>query len=317
VPFLVRSPASDRLFVLFIGAGASGDHGRLVDASGTILWEGDGFTALPGAVWSPDGQTVAAAAQGGQWRIVTIRGAVAEARLARLPGSAGPDSAPPSDRPGPLDLVPRTVPLGFSADGRWIYGAAISPQLATITSEFRVSTFGDRAETVTSFGVGRPDGLAPLPGTIGSRIVDPSSGRVADWRTNSDFAGGPPTIQVRDPDGGFAFIVDAGSPLGSAWGADGALYVLTADTILFPERTSLVRVGPDGGVGDPIFETGPVGGAALLGVWNGFAALGVTVGRPSSASQLVLVDLADPTRTAAIRLPAEDDGSIIAADLVP
>jgi hypothetical protein len=317
VPFLARSPASDRLFVLSIGTGDAGDHGRLVDASGTILWEDDGFTALPGAVWSPDGQTVVAATPGRQWWIVTIRGGVPTARLANLPGSDGSDTAAASDLPGPLDLVPRTVPLGFSRDGQWIYGAAISPQLATLMSEFRISTFGDRAETVTSFRVGRPDGLATRPGTIGARIVDPSTGRIADWRTNSDFAGGPPTIQVRDADGAFAFVVDTDSPLGSAWGADGSLYVLTADTILFPERTALVRVAQDGAVGDPIFETGPVGGAALVGVWNGFAALGVTVGRPSPASQLVLVDLADPTKTAAIQLPADDGGSFIAADLAP
>jgi hypothetical protein len=317
VPVVVRSPASDRLFVLSIGTADAGDHGRLVDAGGTILWEGDGFTALPGAVWSPDGQTLVAATQGGQWRVVTIHGAAAQARFANLSGGNGPDAAAPSDRPGPLDLVPRTVPLGFSRDGQWIYGAAISPQLATIISEFRISTVGDRAETVTSFRVGRPDGLLPRPGTIGGRIVDPSTGRIADWRTNSDVAGGPPTIQVRDADGTFAFIVDTESPLGSAWGADGGLYVLTADTILFPERTTLVRVGRDGAVGDPIFETGPVGGAALVGVTNGFAAIGVTVGRPSNASQLVLVDVADPARTAAIGLPADDGGSFIAADLEP
>jgi hypothetical protein len=60
-----------------------------------------------------------------------------------------------------------------------------------------------------------------------------------------------------------------------------------------------------------------VAGSSLLGVWHGFAAIGVTVARPSSASQLVLVDLADPTLTAAITLPAADGGTFIAADLAP
>jgi hypothetical protein len=314
----VRSPASDRLFVLSNGTGgAAAGHGRLIDTSGTILWERDGLVALPGAVWSPDGTVVVATAQGGQWWIVTIRDGVASGRLVDLSTRAVPGAALPSDQPSPQALVPRTLPLGFSADGRWIYGAFISPQLATITTGFRVSTSGDQTEPVTSFGVGRPDGLAPLPGTIGGRIVDPSSGRIADWRANSDFTGGPPTIEVRDADGAFAFGVDAGTPLGSAWDVDGGLYVLTADTLLFPDLTSLVHVGRDGSLDRPIFETGPVAGSSLLGVWHGFAAIGVTVARPSSASQLVLVDLADPTLTAAITLPAADGGTFIAADLAP
>jgi hypothetical protein len=209
------------------------------------------------------------------------------------------------------------VPLGFSTDGQWIYGAVISPQLAMISSEFRVSLARNRAQPVTSFGVGRPDGLAQGPGTLGDRIVDPTSGRTADWRTNSDFTGGPPTIEVRNADGTFAFVLDEGTPLGSAWDIDGGLYVLIADNLAFPDAISLVRVDQVGAVGNPIFETGPVGGAALIGVWNGFAALGLTVARPSSAAQLVLVDLAGPGRTAAIQLPAQDSGSFIAATLWP
>jgi hypothetical protein len=186
-----------------------------------------------------------------------------------------------------------------------------------ISSEFRVSAARHWAQPVTSFGVGRPDGLAQAQGTLGDRIVDPTSGRTADWRTNSDFAGGPPTIEVRNADGTFAFALDAGTPLGSAWDLDGGLYVLLADNIAFPEMTSLVRVDQGGAVGSPIFETGAVGGAALIGVWNGFAALGLTVTRPASATQLVLVDLANPGTTAAIQLPAQDSGSFIAATLSP
>ena len=313
----ILAPTSDRLLVLSTGDPATGgDRGRLVDASGTILWEGDGLTALSGAVWSPDGQTVVAAASGRQWRIVRIDGATAVARTVVVTGDVIPGSSPsaPAIPPGP---VSRTVPLGFSTDGQWIYGAVISPQLAMISSEFRVSVARNRAQPVTSFGVGRPDGLAQGPGTLGDRIVDPTSGRTADWRTNSDFTGGPPTIEVRNADGTFAFVLDEGTPLGSAWNIDGGLYVLLADNLAFPDAISLVRVDQAGAVGSPIFETGPVGGAALIGVWNGFAALGLTVARPSSAAQLVLVDLAVPGRTAAIQLPRQDSGSFIAATLWP
>lgn len=316
--FPVRSPGSRRLLVLSgTGAGASGgDHGRLVDASGTVLWEGDGLTALSGAVWSRDGLTVVAAAQGGTWRILSVRGTTATSRLVRLPRPVGARAGTSTPAPGSADLVPRTVPLGFSADGRWIYGAYISPQLATLTTGFRVSASGNRAETVTTFGVGRPEGLLPEPGTLGGRIIDPVAGRIADWRSNTDLTGGPPTIEVRKPDGGFAFTLGTGTPLGSAWDANGGLYVLTADAILFPNRTTLVRVDGDGSIGPPLLETGPVGGVALLGVADGFAALAVTVGRPTSAAQLVLVDLADSSQVAAIRLPADDTSALVAADLM-
>ena len=315
----VLSPTSDRIFILSTGDDPSaGDRGRLVDSSGTVLWEGDGLIALSGVVWSADGRVVVAAAMDRTWRVITIAGASsASARTVTLPADAFPGSASGADQASPPAVAPRTVPLGFSPDGRWIYGAVISPQLASLSAEFRVARAGDRTELVKSFNVGRPDGLAPVPGTLGGRIVDPMSGSIADWRTNSDFTGGPATIEVRNPDGTFAFVVDAGTPLGSAWDADGGLYVLVADTAVFPDTTSLVRVGAAGAVGRPIFETGPVAGTNLVGVQSGFAVLGVVVGRPVSATQLVLVDLSDPARSAAVLLAAEADGEFITASLLP
>ena len=315
----VLSPTSDRLFILSTGDDPSvGDRGRLVDSSGTVLWEGDGLIALSGVVWSADGRVVVAAAIDRTWRVITIDGAgSASATTVTLPPDAFPGSASRADQSSPPAVAPRTVPLGFSPDGRWIYGAVISPQLASLSAEFRVATAGDRTELVKSFNVGRPDGLAPVPGTLGGRIVDPMSGSIADWRTNSDFTGGPETIEVRNPDGTFAFVVDAGTPLGSAWDADGGLYVLVADTAVFPDMTSLARVGAAGAVGRPIFQTGPVAGTNLVGVQSGFAVLGVVVGRPVSATQLVLVDLSDPGRSAAVRLTAAADGEFITASLLP
>ncbi|HEY8636081.1 MAG TPA: hypothetical protein VIL81_02365 [Candidatus Limnocylindrales bacterium] len=315
----VLSPTSDRLFILSTGDDPSaGDRGRLVDSSGTVLWEGDGLIALSGVVWSADGRVVVAAAIDRTWRVITIDGASsATARTVTLPADAFPGSASRADQASPPAVAPRTVPLGFSPDGRWIYGAVISPQLASLSAEFRVATAGDRTELVKSFNVGRPDGLAPVPGTLGGRIVDPMSGSIADWRTNSDFTGGPASIEVRNADGTFAFVVHAGTPLGSAWDADGGLYVLVADTAVFPDMTSLVRVGAAGAVGRPIFQTGPVAGTNLVGVQSGFAVLGVVVGRPVSATQLVLVDLSDPGRSAAVRLTAAADGEFITASLLP
>ena len=319
--FPILAPASDRLLMLsIVGSEPPGDHGRLVDASGTVLWKGDGLTALSGAVWSPDGRLVVAAGTGGTWRLIIIdpSGGTARARVVTLPAASIPIPSP-NDRVGPIVVTPRTLPLGFSADGRWVYGGVVSPQLATITAVFRVATDGSRAEAARTLGVGRPDGLAPALGTLGGRLVDPTTGRIAEWRTNNDFSGGPPSIEVRNADGSYAYVVDVGTPLGSAWDDEGHLYVLAADAIVFPDETRLVRVGPAGTSpsGAPIYETGPVAHAGLIGLRDGFAALVVSINRPSSGSQLVLVDLTDPARRAAIQLLDENGGSIAAVDLRP
>jgi hypothetical protein len=170
---------------------------------------------------------------------------------------------------------------------------------------------------VRDLGVGSPDVLRLTPGTLGGRLVDPVTGRIANWRTNPDTSGGPPTIEVREPDAALAFVADVRSPLGSAWGGDGGLYVLTADSPILPSHASLVRVGPGGVAGPPILETGPVAGVGLLGVRDGFAAVAITVGRPLAGLQIVLVDLADPARVSAVSLPVDPAPEILGADLVP
>jgi hypothetical protein len=209
------------------------------------------------------------------------------------------------------------VPLGFSADGRWIYGSVVSPQLGMLFAEFRVATGTDRVEPVADLRVGKPDGLVPQPGTLGGRLIDPQSGRIADWRINSDTTSGPPTIEVRGPDDGFLFAIEDSTPIGSQWGDDGGLYVLTADALLFPDRTTLTRFGPDGTAGRPIIETGPIGGAGLIGVRDGFAGIVNVVNRPASAAQLLLVDVRDAARATAIPLPADRLATIVRVDLVP
>ncbi|HXI80024.1 MAG TPA: hypothetical protein VNM34_04310 [Verrucomicrobiae bacterium] len=315
----VLSPTSDRLFILWPGGGDddTGDHGRLVDAAGVIRWDGDGLAALSGALWSADGRVVVAAAKDGTWRLITVDASgAATARSIALPTKSVPIPTP-NDRFGPLVIVPRTLPLGFSADGRWIYGGVVSPQLATITTEFRVATDGTRSEAVATLGVGRPDGLAPASGTLGGRLVDPIMGRIAEWRTNTDYSGGPPSIDVRNADGTFAYVVDVGTPLGSAWDGHGRLYVLSADSIIFPDETRLVPVGPAGRADPPLYQTGPVADASLVGVRDGVAALAFSVSRPVAGSQLILVDVAHADRRAGIRLPNDADWAIVGLDLRP
>ena len=69
--------------------------------------------------------------------------------------------------------------------------------------------------------------------------------------------------------------------------------------------------------GSPIVETGPVTSAGLIAIGAGYAAVVVAVTRPSTAAQIVLVSLADPTQVTALPLPGDASSSIIAANLEP
>jgi hypothetical protein len=318
---IVVLPADGRrLMVLTLtsSAGDYGDRGRLLTSSGAVLWEGDRLTADSGALWSDDGRMVVTAGRPRRWHVVTIdKTGTAIDRIVRLPGEVYLPTPIPIGSISLSGAEPRTVPLGFSADGHWIYGGVVSPQLGILIGEFRVGTRDDRVEAVMDLRVGRPDGLLPQPGTLGGRLIDPLTGRIANWRINSDTTGGPPTVEVRGPDAGFLFAVSDATPIGSAWGDDGGLYVLSSDALIFPDRTTLTRFGPDGTGGPPILETGPIAGAVLISVQSGFAAVVNVVNRPRQAAQLLLVDVHDPARATAIALPSDQVASIIAVQLVP
>jgi hypothetical protein len=181
----------------------------------------------------------------------------------------------------------------------------ISPELGMLIREFRVASDGSAVEVVTDFRVGRPDGLVPRPGTLGTRTVDPATGRVATSRINADTTGGPRTVEVRAPDSGHLFNVPGGVTFGWEWSSDGELYALVSDTFLYADSIQLLRIDPDGTSGPPLVTTGPLTGGALVGVRDGFAVLGFVATRPDDASQLVAVDLANPGRMTALPDPGE------------
>jgi hypothetical protein len=210
-------------------------------------------------------------------------------------------------------IEPRTVPLGFSADGAWIYGGVISPELGTLIGQFRVAADGSAVQPVADFGVGRPDGLVPRPGTSSSESVDPATGRVASSRINSDTTGGPRTLEVRGPDESFQFALADGVTLGAAWGTDGDLYTLRADALLYPESLELRRTDAAGTTGPALFATGPLTTGALVGVRDGFAVVGLLAGRPDTQIEFVVVDLAHPERVTA--LPLDPAVSLVGATL--
>jgi hypothetical protein len=243
------------------------------------------------------------------------RAGAAKDRVIRLPGEVFLPTPTPIGSISVPRFDPRTIPLGFSADGRWAYGGIVSPELGILIGEFRVALDGSKTERVLDLRVGRRDGLVPQPGTLGGRLVDPDSGRIANSRVNSDTTGGPPTLEVRNPDAGFAFVVRGGAPLGSWWGADGGLYVLSADSQLYPSEADLVRVGADGTNGPALLATGPITSAGFIGLLDGYAAVVISVTRQGFDAQIALVDVADPTRISALTLPIYSTPSILSAEL--
>ena len=86
---------------------------------------------------------------------------------------------------------------------------------------------------------------------------------------------------------------------------------------LFPAQAVLERIGPDAKAGPPIVTTGPITSAGLIGLRNDYAAIVISVTRPETAAQIILVDVTDPTRTSALELPGDASASIIAAELEP
>jgi hypothetical protein len=320
----VLAPTGERIILLVLEAAASAtgrsgvDQARLIDPAGRVLWTASDLAVQSGAVWSPDGRTVVVAGNGRRWHVVTIgHKETAVDRVVHLPGAVFLPFPLPIGSISTPRLDPLTVPLGFSADGRWAYGGVVSPELGYLIGEFRVALADGALEQVLDLGIGRPDGLVPEPGTIGGRLVDPLTGRIANWRVNADTPAGPPTIEVRNADNGFAFTVHGATPLGSGWDGSGGLVLLVADTPIYPSEMRLERFGPDGTAGPPILTTGPVSSAGLIGIRNGYAALVISATRPSPIAQLVLVDLADPTRISAVPIVVSDSSPIVAAELLP
>jgi hypothetical protein len=310
--------APNRRHVLLLGSSTTGDPGldeaSVVDDSGHTLWTGDHVSTLSGGLWSADSRLVVVPGRPRLWHLVGLdRPGHASETTVTLPFDVYVPYPVPNGWLTFSSLEPRTVALGLSADGRWIYGGVISPETGMLIGQFRVSADGERVEPVADFGVGRADGMIPRAGTPGAGVVDPATGRIATSRINADTTGGPRSLEVRGPDAAFQFTVEAGVKFGAQWGGDGSLYALTGDTLLYPESIELRRFPPDGVAGPALLSAGSLTGAALIGVRDGYAVVGLLATRPVGAAELVAVDLADPERVTA--LPLDPFVQLLAATL--
>jgi hypothetical protein len=297
------------------------DTARLVFDDGNVAWEGDGVTAIRGITWSNDSTKVALVGTPGTWWVVAIdpREGVTSDRIV-LGGSPAPATARPSADPSgaapPATVVDPAlvdlVPVGFSADGQWLYGAPTPPLGGPAGPPVRVSIPDGTVESISDYATRGP---ARLSVEDGSRGIDPTTGRAIRFGANASIPGGPPTVEVTEADGTLAYRIESGVVLGGVWQADGELLILEADGFPFPTRLRLLPIGRDGTLGPPALTTGPVAWGGLIGTRNGFAVLAFGTQQPSNGIQLVVVDLADGA-AAGLTLPA-GVMTILGANLLP
>ena len=298
VEFPILAPDERHAVILRFGPGGPAPTpARLLDRAGRVLWEDDAVAAFGGAAWSQDSRTFVAPGPSRSWNIVTIDddGGATE-RSVSLVLSAFTPSPEPNGQLSPPGEEPVPVPVGFSVDGDWIYGAWVAPEVGGLGETFRVARDGAAIEW-RPLGVGRPDGLDASSGPAG--LVDPGTGRTAVLARGSDPSRRATVIEVRDADRGLAFVVDDGGPLGAAWDDDGTLFVLSGDIPMLPNRVVLRPVAPDGVLGESILESGPVRRASMIGIVEGYAIIALA-GKPPLATHLVMVDVKDPSRITAL-----------------
>ena len=148
------------------------------------------------------------------------------------------------------------------------------------------------AEAISSFPIGGPDGLATSP----SLIVDPATGRTVGYGPNGNIPGGPPQLEVREPDGSYAFGARTGIVISWLWTGDGRLVVLGADGYPFPSRWTLQVIDRDGST-RTLLEAPRASTGAMFGIQDGYAGL-ILTGDDATRRQIVVVRLDDGAASA-------------------
>lgn len=302
------SPDVRSLLIVAIKAGSveGGEHARLVTADRGIAWETDEATGSGGVVWSADSGSLVIPGAPGRWWLVTVdQAGAATGRELSIDAAPAPTAAPSVGAPWV-----RVVPVGFSEDGRWVYGARVDIGRGLIEATTRVAIDDGTVEPIGDFNSTGPERLDERA----RGIVDPRTGRSVMFGANAAIPGGPPTIEVKEADGTIAYRVEGRVVYATAWTDDGRLLVLDADGLPFPTGLRLRLVGADGDVERTVLETGPIAGGGVVGVANGFVHLVFATDRPDKALQIAVVRIADGA-TSAIVVPSLD--GILAGGLLP
>ena len=303
------SPDGRALLMITVhpGPGQGPDRARLVTADGGVVWNSDAvISAGIGGVWSTDSAVLALTGAAETIWLVTIdpNGSVTP-RAIQVDGPVGRPSVEPSPS---TSLV---VPVGFSEDGRWLYGARRDLADGATTVVVRVAVPDGTVEPVSGVGPAGPGRLDPTA----QSFADPATGRTVRFGPNAATPGGPPVFEVHESDGSLAFRVEGHVVGGYAWIGDGRLAVVEADALPFPSQVRAVVLNGDGDVEATMLETGAVGGSALLGVVDGHAVLAFFTDQPRWQVQVVLVRLSDLAASAVV-LNAEVD-KLVGGGILP
>ena len=281
--FISIAPDGRSLLLVEAIAGKGRDNARLVTAEGGIAWEDNGVSGI-GAVWSANSRVVTVASVDG-FSIVTIDALGKGAR-----------------RDVTIDVGAALVaPVGYSEDGRWIYGASFDVVHRSLQLAVRVALDGGRVQRISGVDSSGPDRLDARA----SGILESATGRTVSFGANASIPGGPPTIEVGSRTGRSPIESRAASlsaPCGPPTGASSS----STPTASVPSRMRLRVVAADGTIEATPLDTGPVAGGGLIGAADGFVSLAFTTDRPDKALQLVVVRLDDGASSALV-VPLDDE----------
>lgn len=285
------------------------DDARLATREGTS-WTAKGVSPFGGVAWSPTSDRFVVAAGADRWLVVGRDGA-GEWAQRDLDVSIGRPPEAPSATPEPaLGSIGLISPLGFTESGEWILGSRFDGTSGSVLPAVRVSAADGTVQRLDSFPLAGPDG----PADPSSYIVDVTTGRSIVYGPNADIPGGPPQLEIHEPDGEYAFGVRSSMVAGWRWTGDGRLVVLGADGAPFPSRWTVMVVDPDGGA-RVLLEAPRAAYAGLLGIRDGYLGLTFT-GADVSRYQLVVASL-DGEAASAITLGEPEAETPLAAAWMP
>jgi len=259
-----------------------------------VIWKQDANTAHGSPIWSSDGLRVVVPITPGRWSLVELDGAKPVVRSLDV-GDITPPAPPP-------DLPFVAHPVGFSANGRWLYGESTANADSSIRTPFRVPTAGGKAvelERLPTTG----------PGRLVADRVDSTSGRIVEPLRGDVMV--PTELVVTDSNGSPAYRLAFPAILGRAWIGDGRLLVMVSNDVTGPRPVRLLAISPDGGTATPVIDAASVAGAQLLGTRDGFALLGFGAEDPRQEFLLAMIRMSDGARSGLRLERAELEGLML------
>jgi hypothetical protein len=210
-------------------------------------------------------------------------------------------NADPSADPGPEgDRSGDIVPVAFSADGRWLYGASVDASVPAYRPAVRIDLAAPELtiEPIARYPAGGPEALAPtrFPGPG----IDPSTGR------HTELVGpGPGDVELAlfDADGTPLPLPDgiAGRFVSTAWLGGGRLFAMRE--VLTDERWSLAidwgTVERDGTRSPWQAVDGRLTRGSVIAGRSGFALFDLRAG----AEEMLVMMRVDDGATGTLRIP--------------